>query len=194
MKPQPTLSRAGYNSVWQFKGHEWHAPNGIMTLPDQPVIELCPYGRPGDRLWVRETWAEHPCAKGKKYPKGEGHMWGSPIYAATFGGGLVPKCEGFSPWKSPIHMPRWAARITLEIVRVDVDRLNLINELDAKAEGVDVGRRLGMGRIGMKSYREGFANLWDNIYQETGKRWETNPWVWVIEFRPVDSPGGGGRI
>lgn len=114
------------------------------------IAKPLPYA-PGDRLWCRETWATHPCAKNAVSPKGHGHQWGSPIYRATFGAELDPKCEGFSPWASSIHMPRWASRLTLVVTEVRVRRLQEISREDAIAEGIFEAFTVGDAR------REGLA-------------------------------------
>lgn len=155
----------------------------------------CPYGQPGDRLWVRETW----------------RLWGGSSFADNgepldpdiLIGSLASMREDFlrsrpleyyadtgdeGPWRSPIHMPRWASRILLEITAVRVERLQEISEEDAEAEGVRNSLHLHGGRFA----RENFAHLWWTIYGDNGYgSWEANPWVWVIEFRRIDSPREG---
>jgi len=91
---------------------------------------------PGDRLWVKEGFAVHVNAGPAIHPKGDGHPWGSPIYRATFGAALDPRCEGFTRWRPSIHMPRWASRITLAVEAVRVERLQDIGENEAPAEGM----------------------------------------------------------
>jgi len=149
----------------------------------------CPYGQPGDRLWVRETW---------KGMKDGGDSRPCVAYAAT---DFKPaRCK----WDSPLFMPRWASRITLEVVGVRVERVQDITEADAAAEGceaigvpiVDDGTGDHLGD--QPSFRYGFAALWDSIYGKRAKgcdlahvggeavnaySWAANPWVWVIEFR-----------
>jgi len=97
-------------------------------------------------------------------------------------------------WIPSIHMFRWASRITLEVVSVRVERLQEISEEDAKAEGVGHGFQLnggwpdyqhikgGVCELTQDTARMSFATLWDSI---NGKKhpWESNPWVWVVEFR-----------
>lgn len=90
---------------------------------------------PGDILWVREGFAVHLNSGPVIHEKGDGHPWGSPIYRATFSAALDPRCEGFSPWRPSIHMPRWASRITLTVEAVRVERLQDISEADVIAEG-----------------------------------------------------------
>jgi hypothetical protein len=138
---------------------------------------LCPYGQPGDRLWVRETWKPMNDLKGGGIPR-----WG-----ITCGEGCTWKegCPDQSgPWKPSIFMPRWASRITLEIMDIRVERLQEITEEDALKEGceremVADGSSWGAGLIDAV---ENFEKLWDSI---NGKKypWSSNPWVWVISFR-----------
>ncbi|AJW97491.1 hypothetical protein BM43_3160 [Burkholderia gladioli] len=149
----------------------------------------CPHGQPGDRLWVRETWAAfdadgmHP---GKPHDLRDG-PW--PIIA--YG---VAKDFPKGTARPAIHMPRWASRITLEITSVRVERLQDISEADAIAEGiehtsdgfsVDEGRHFHAARA-----RDSFASLWDGLNEARGHGWEANPWVWVIEFRRITTEDG----
>lgn len=132
----------------------------------------CPYGQPGDLLWVREAWArddEDGCVmyradvgKGGDADDWErGRVEGAPRYR----------------WRPSIHMPRWASRITLEIVAVRVERLNDISEADAEAEGA------GIPLVGHDDdfCRWEFRALWESI-NDPGS-WPANSWVWVIEFK-----------
>lgn len=122
---------------------------------------------PGNRLWVRETWCHDEKAE-KTY------------YRADFSSDT----PGLPNWKPSIHMPRWASRITLEIVNVRVERLQDISEEDAKAEGVELS--CGEMRQDCPNYKKTFHKLWDSIYGKSGHSWEANPWVWVVEFKKVD--------
>jgi hypothetical protein len=137
--------------------------DGRKTQTRRPVSHhVCPYGEPGDRLYVREAHAllEARCWPDLPHRKKPGE---------------TEFCfyrEGFdrSPirWRPSIHMPRWAARIFLEIVASRVERLDQITEEDAHAEGA----------AGVCAYRK----LWDKIY---GKAlpWVSAPWVWVLTFK-----------
>jgi hypothetical protein len=129
-----------------------------------------PYGCTGDRLWVRETWTRTD--KGKIIYKADGNQ-GHPLAYLT------------AEWHPSIHMFREDSRLNLEIVRIGWDWLHNITEADAVAEGAPLGRVLGEGRLGMKSYREGFIDLWDSINFKRGFGWERNPKVWVIWFKVV---------
>lgn len=133
----------------------------------------CPYGKPGDRLWVRETfcWPED---------------YSIPIYRAD-GEGLPPmEC-----WYPSIHMPRAASRILLEITDVRVERLQEISEADAKAEGVKrailgVNGGISGQQTGQepKPYRQSFAELWQPI--NGPESWQANPFVWAITFKRIE--------
>lgn len=138
----------------------------------------CPYGAPNDRLWVREAWAardvrsEWALSVGLVEEPFCGVGGDEIIYRADDDGTRARPPR----WFSPLYMPRWASRLTLEIVSVRVERLQEIAEADARAEGC--------GDPPFGTRRETFAILWDAI---NGKRapWESNPWVWRVEFRRV---------
>lgn len=134
----------------------------------------CPYGQPGDRLWVRETWAAHDTrALRRRYVH----------YRADDESAY----ETDGPWISPIHMPRWASRLLLEVTDVRVQQLQEISEQDAQAEGVEPFRTIGSARD-KQWYPEGFrANFkleWDQLNSKVAT-WSSNPWVWAISFRRV---------
>lgn len=133
-----------------------------------------PHGKPGDRIWVRETWARYNIDQ-------DSHDM---AYRAT------PPADWPEEgrWRPSIHMPRWASRITLEITCVRVERLNSISQEDAQAEGMELtGWRTtysdpDSGGEVWTPY-DNFAQLWESIYGE--ESWQANPWVWVIEFKVV---------
>jgi hypothetical protein len=134
----------------------------------------CPYGQPGDRLWVRETWATGWFANGtppRDLPK-ETRVY----YRATPG----PVREDHYKWRPSIHMPRWASRITLEVTGIRAERLQAITEPDAVAEGVPV---ITDPECPPPAFR--FRALWDSINAQRGFAWGGDPWVWVVEFRKV---------
>jgi len=140
----------------------------------------CPYGQPGDRLWVREAW--HTDERDLEYAraKHEDAMSDSPIYYRADPENDNAGCT----WRPSIHMPRWASRITLEITRVRVERLQEISEKDAIAEGADPYLHpVHPGREGLR-HVDGFRSLWESINGPGS--WDANPWVWVIEFKRVE--------
>lgn len=142
------------------------------------------FGRPGDCIWVRETWSSDFA---NYYPNDR--VW----YAADNNRRLdIEVVDGvrgiYSPesdvhvpfrWRPSIHMPRWASRILLEITDVRVERLKSISDGDAIREGCSTAD--------MKSgdcVADVFARLWASIYGQDN--WNANPWVWVIEFKRVE--------
>ena len=150
---------------------------------------ICPYGQPGDRLWVRETWLEDPEDDG---------TWAYTQYVGCKGSPLsdIPRkfqkpehCiyrEGWDGsdlrWRPSIHMPRWASRILLEVVSVRVERLQDIGVEEIEAEGV-VTSDADIMRHGCRARAIGFSRLWDSI--NGAGAWSANPWVWMVEFKRV---------
>lgn len=166
-------------SKWRFEGVNVHGDylfydkrevDELVTDDDQLnciKVITCPYGIPGDRLWVRESH----CIGIPGLPNGMGIV---PIKSEAIKPGMkVVYRQGSNygddppPWRPSIHMPQWASRITLEITEVRVQKLGAITESDAQAEGV-------------KSTGE-FLELWKSIHQI----WEPSLWVWVLAFRRV---------
>lgn len=143
------------------------------------VALRCPYGVPGDRLWVRETWLQ------ADRPLRDDGRGGIIVYRAAYPNDQVPL-----RWRSSIHMPRWASRITLEITGVRVEWLQDISEADAMAEGIGkpAGAQFWYSDI-RGSPRPGdtpqwaYRNLWESIHGAGS--WDANPWVWVVAFRRV---------
>ncbi len=145
---------------------------------------LCPYGQPGDRLWVRENFL---------YLMHGDVTAGDIKYCASIDSRSAAGSKNPGYWwrKRPsIHMPRWASRITLEIVSVRVERLKQISERDALQEGIGLVLAdnwpdpKAMSEAVAKSRRAGFKLLWESI--NGSDSWDTNPWVWVVEFRRVE--------
>lgn len=147
------------------------------AFEDQPMP--CPYGQPGDRLWVRETHApQSDCWGAWERSMQHGCRQDNPIIHFAADEGIQPFIE---KWRPSIHMPRWASRLTLEIVSVRVERLQDISEADAMAEGCKNSLHMPGGRFANENY----AHLWWTINGDGS--WEANPWVWVIEFKRVAS-------
>lgn len=164
----------------------------------------CPYGKPGDHLWVKETFA--PCAasirKGHFHYRADGAVG---LRQQTNGGdswwarsghtlGLADKAlhgVWLAPpkkWKPSIFMPRSASRITLEVTAVRVERLNAITEADAIAEGIQrcglPNDRHPLWKVGHEMHEAAvpaYASLWESI--NGAASWDANPWVWVVEFK-----------
>ena len=145
---------------------------------------LCPYGQPGDRLWVRENFL---------YLMHGDVTAGDIKYCASIDSRSAAGSKNPGYWwrKRPsIHMPRWASRITLEIVSVRVERLKQMSERDALQEGIGLVLAdnwpdpKAMSEAVAKSRRAGFKLLWESI--NGAESWDANPWVWVVEFRRVE--------
>ena len=157
--------------------------------------------KPGDRLWVRETWYQSP--HGIIYKADWDRGWGDDDTK------IVPldndSCKVYhvDKWKPSIHMPREACRILLEITGIRVERLQDISEEDAIAEGIEFiqtgefaqgywqyqGWKDYINVNGMDNFfdfpTESFKSLWDSINAKK-RPWTSNPWVWVIEFKCLD--------
>lgn len=165
--------------------------------------ERCPYGQPGDRLWVRESGWERPERTSQMMREGA-DTWAPYYYAADGEDGEQLRAWGFKVRPS-IHMPRWASRITLEITSVRVERLNDISPDDAIEEGLkaitkdgktvkygipDHDGRPGTDDIGWPwqelriSPVDAFRHLWESI--NGAGSWAANPWVWVVEFKRLE--------
>lgn len=158
----------------------------------------CPYGAPGDRLWVKETWR----------PKASARAVGWEITYAADGEVLFANLERVShTWRcpkaaatgnvTPLFMPRWASRITLEVTGVRVERVQDISEEDARAEGAahriapggDLAGAFALpGEEAVQiNYRAHFRDLWESI--NGAGSWARNPWVWVVSFKKEQSNG-----
>lgn len=172
------------------------SPPRVMEAPQGHEFSVaghdhrCPYGQPGDRLWVRETWRPvmeawrsfvEYAAEGPTLDNIHRDLM-APLnrLALRFPG--ARKDRHSEVWHPSIHMPRWASRILLEVKAVRVERLQDISEGDARAEGVEP-RIVSHGPPELKGYVLGFKDLWREI--NGAESWAANPWVWVIEFERV---------
>lgn len=144
-----------------IEGRKTQTRRVIKPQPAGFVPVRCSYGYPGDRLWVREAY-------------GTCDSWVPHIFYRADGGAPNP---GFR-WKSPIHMPRWASRITLEIIDVRVERLRDISEENARAEGCHFPN--SESPFGYDNFRM----HWDRLHGPGV--WQENPLVWVLEFKKVN--------
>ena len=181
IKPQPSMDGMELFTILSTTGpkkdegkHHWAMMDEkrISFKHDDKELFSSPYGYKGDRLWVRETWAEK---SGKLAP------YCSNIQYRADGDDLVWALK----WKPSIHMPRWASRITLEVLDVRVERVQEISDIEAMAEGIHTGvcHKMGMQNAGS---RNEFSALWDRINFKRGFGWGKNPWVWVVEFRRIE--------
>ena len=155
----------------------WQDIPGCM--PGKSHRVRCPYGQPGDRLWVKESWAvrkEYDKLSGSKLPKAGREKI---FYMAD---GQKPEWAGRT--RSSRFMPRWASRIELEITDVRVERVQDISEDDAIKEGITYDAASSCWYDGPQ-YVLAYANLWDSINAKRDHSWESNSWVWAIEFRRI---------
>lgn len=147
------------------------------------LLKCCPYGQPGDRLWVREAWRA-PGSCDHLPPRSI-----SDCEAVRFMADEVVGADpGFGKGRPGMFMPRWASRITLEITAVRVERLQDISEADAIAEGLfqdTAGRWTTYSATEAAKEHlspvQAYRDLWEQI-NGTGS-WDANPWVWVLEFK-----------
>ncbi|WP_121411551.1 hypothetical protein [Pseudomonas aeruginosa] len=175
-----------------------YAP-GALVLEHEPqhvVDRACPYGQPGDRLWVREAW-QGPLISDEEQAANQ--SWWKDVtkfqdqahcsYRASGDNNEYVDPDGYfhCKWKPSIHMPRWASRILLEITSVRVERLQDISEKQALAEGVELEGEgvcfAGAPGTASDTPEESFKLLWELI--NGAGSWKANPWVWVVEFKRV---------
>ncbi len=183
-------------------GWSWHpnGPNGwrafAVDLADvlESMVQRCPYGRAGDRLWVKESWMQ--------------------LYEADNEGGLTCLPPSFEPtrralrrakyratdtapanfaasWRGPLLMPRWASRLTLELTEVRVEPVQDLSEADARAEGMTLEALRGTvnghpATVHAMSHVQRYIWEWDTLNAKRGFAWASNPWVWVLTFRRVE--------
>ncbi|RLK57478.1 hypothetical protein BCL79_1884 [Stenotrophomonas rhizophila] len=155
-----------------------------------PGNDLCPFGQPGDRLWVRESFTDLRGTGIEHRPNIDGPIQRYAYSADTLPGspGDYARKDYGIKWRPSIHMPREACRLVLEITNVRVERLHDISEADALAEGIDREAMNGYARTGMhRSAGFAFRDLWTS----TGGGWVSNPWVWVIEFNKINEVSNG---
>lgn len=157
-----------------------------------------PYGVPGDRLWVRETWKagcewddEKPseidgthCDGGDIYYPADGRFLAHGYDGQTKDLGTAASADVFGKPRSPLYMPRWASRILLEVTDVRLERVQDISYHDVLAEGISTPNRESI-EFALQAGQD-FQALWDSINAKRGHSWESNPWVWVVEFKRIE--------
>jgi len=194
------------------EGFVWLGENGLLGGrqsymcgdPENPSVDVelwqfpvkCPYGAPGDRLWVRETFCHKWDQGGPVFNEDGDYDQSCLWYRATTPDviKLDEDCEEVylkdgspaSPWLPSIHMPRWASRILLEITGVRVERVQEISNEDAIAEGINCIWRGDNGPHEVDQTQH-VKDLWDSINAKRGFGWDVNPWVWSIEFKVIES-------
>lgn len=179
IKDQPESSEFGLryiseSSLAKEVGMYFWSQSDASGVKSRSNPFACPYGKPGDRIWVRETFNGFWVTDEEIEEIQEGISKAADLcdYKADYPDNSQP-AEGWTP---SIHMPRWASRITLEITSIRVERLRSMSQEDARAEGV-------IAASGPMEAGLAFRELWDSIYGPDS--WQANPWVWVIEFKPM---------
>lgn len=160
-------------------------------MEDYIEIGRCPYGKPGDRLWVREKWQVRDATSYYTYADMKLHRTNHLDCRKIFEKNQPP--EIFPAWRPSIYMPRWAARIMLEIVSVRVERVQGISDNDAECEGIELWQETFFREYDKPDSNPGwtrdprysFQTLWTMINAKRGYGWDANPWVWVIIFKRV---------
>lgn len=155
------------------------------------TAHFCPYGKPGDRIWVREAFRVHSRATDVAplvYKASERNSWTEQTLRVPVA--VCNKPATPEKWTPSLHMPRWASRILLEITDVRVERLNSIHDVDAMREGIQNLTTCSHADFGIPGVVNAqhpvraFQLLWESIYGADS--WRANPWVWVIEFKRVE--------
>lgn len=200
---------------------EWLRCLDLEDTDDQiKALSMCPYGKPGDQLWVRETWkigsfmegepvtfqyrADGKEAEENRFARApentikyedwyERICYQSSDQLLSMGWSKMDRdgCYEWEwgksplPWRSPIFMPRWASRITQEIISIKIQRLNEMTDTDAREEGAPASISLGWDGNRVRSYLESFIDIWDKLNADRGYGWIDNPYVWVINFKMV---------
>lgn len=204
MNPQPEPDNETSKGGYWFPCHAFQSMVHVEDLQDPlwrgMASDACQICSVGDQLWVRETWrkfnssdecgcSESPCSCPSN---------GTVLFKASHD-------DGESKWKPSIHMPRSAARIILEVTDIRVERVKDIKEQDAITEGMKF-TNYGLNKFGnqlpgwlwrnskkheecLSSAKWAFLNLWESIYGEQSIE-QSNPWVWVIEFKVISTKGG----
>jgi len=157
LKPQPPAEIAGLNVPAMLRDADFR----------------CPYGDPGDRLYVKE---QHEFVLSGPYNVLHVLYKADMTERDMFDAPYTPKINRGRP---SIHMPRWVARLTLEVLKVRVERVQEISLYDVQQEGINVGP------LSLTGARYQYSLLWDSINAKRGYGWETNPWVHVVTFKRV---------
>lgn len=195
IQPREITCPSLHGWAWTCRGDDYvyETEEGLVhAINTRP--ELCSWGKASDRLWCRETFANRaPLQAGApalivyRADEPHGREWnGDPLR-----------------WRPSIHMPRWASRLSLEVVSVRVERLQSISEADARAEGIqefrygaEYGERYTSRGYGVERLALGcmpgtavgaYRKLWDRTHAKHPERcWDTSPWGWVLGVRRVE--------
>lgn len=177
VKPQPPAGYRQWGRV--ISDHVAFTNHPLQGEKGDVIGARCPYGQDSDRLWLREsmrmdnegTWLYSADNEPAGCDMEDDHL-------------MIPWVMGKQTEHCPsIHMPHWASRITLEVISVRVERIQDITPADMQAEGIDC--LYDGDQINEHYTRQAWVNLWDGINAARGYSWESNPFVWRVEFRKV---------
>lgn len=183
------------DNIWAIlAGEKWQTRRVIKPQPEggirrSPFVpsgiedghgyELsCPYGAPGDLLWVKEAWAVDGSVDEARAAY-EDVMGGTPGNGPYYRADKVHEGTGLT-WRNAMYMPRWASRLTLRITEVRVERVQDISPDDCRAEGARPMNEASL--LWRETIRANYRTLWDSINTKRGYPWDSNPWVWVVSF------------
>ncbi len=170
-----------------------------VTLDSGELLK-CPYGQVGDRLWVREKFIilrarpiqnSHNLTTADLIYKADHTELSVQLDSSVFKATKAGKGKKAAP---SIHMPRWASRITLEITNVRAERAHNMIVENVIAEGVVSRETVEKNirtyplelEVNRSEYYTPWTKLWDSLNAKRGYSWDSNPWVWVLEFEVVD--------
>lgn len=213
-KGEKTQTRRPVTGKWLKLVNNVMRMNGECILHPTTLEDITtPFGVPGDKLWVRETWAQIwkdrtyclyadeagkcPCGGCKIEYKADSES----KYPGEWDEDEAKGNDEAPKWRPSIHMPQWASRITLQIINIWVEKLQDISEKDICLEGIReeyIKQGTEMLSVGYRNYKDktgacssmlnnakaSFITLWNSIYDEKYP-WFSNPWVGVIEFKKI---------
>jgi len=204
------LAEINKNPDWHSAAYQNGDGDWVFWYPDRPGLAdftlkayprgsrdgiKCPYGKPGDLLWVRETFqiwqswgsvgdewiGDEVLEVDGRLPHDEPQWHKDNYYHTAYKADDPDVCQW---WRPSIFMPRWASRITLEVTDIGVERLQHISITDIEKEGF---YKFSGNPHDEGSYIYQFVNLWDSINAKRGYPWDSNPWVWKIEFKMLEN-------
>lgn len=204
IRPQPEV----FSYAFGTKMMVWKGRDGCTP---QYLVGKCPYGNPSDNFWVQETWRvasrrfdpsqvrieyRATCDLVSTDSQDYTQYWSNWIdvddqYAMQF---RLTNDRKTGKWRSPMHMFKWASRITLEITDVSVEQLQEIEYADILEEGIeepDWLSNIDSWFLEEDVMEEIFVEYWDNLNTKRGFVWDTNPYVWVVKFvLPMEGENG----
>lgn len=160
------------DNIWDFPGND----------DRKEVAELCPFGQPGDRLWVKEDWAASKFSPPKSRSTKDAASWRAHyVYRADCRDGADTPPPDVDRWQSSRFMPQAACRLILGITEVRLERLREIDRETGHRVAEGFGHAFGGGAGSVLPYAD-FQSYWDDCHDKRGHRWVDDPFVWAIRF------------